>query len=83
MGRVVKAYISQATLDAGKGLSILYVSKAGSDTQAMKLANDGQGAVVVVGDVNIKGKVDSRFIDLVNQKIGSEYKVDRILFTQK
>ena len=83
MGRVVKAYISQETLDAGKGLSILYVSRAGSDSQA-KLANEGQGAVVVVGDVNIQEKVDSRFIDLVNQKIGSEYKVDRILFfTQK
>ena len=54
--------------------------KLSSDGQAMKLANEGQGAVVVVGDVNIQEKVDSRFIDLVNQKIGSEYKVDRILF---
>ena len=45
MGRIVKAYISQKTLDE-EGLEYPFVSEAKSDSK-LQLANEGQGAVVV------------------------------------
>ena len=80
MGRLAKAYISQSAVNSGEKLNVLYVSEASSDANAAKLAEDGKGMVVVLGNVDLNNKVDNAYIDLVNNKIANDYKINRILF---
>ena len=61
-------------------MNVLYVSEASSDANAAKLAEDGKGMVVVLGNVDLNNKVDNAYIDLVNNKIANDYKINRILF---